>query len=173
MPPFQRLDSKKRLSAREEDARRSRDRESCEIEGHTFFCRCKEFPGSRTKFPRHTHLARPLTIHHATNRSDQQARPAPAPHKTPSTARQSVVFAFQPAFRESIWVLVSARGRCSHALVGCVAPWSSVICVTRRSHDAPPRSTRVWACLTMSFFGGRRPSNVLLHTQGPRTRACS
>lgn len=105
--PFQRLGSKKRLSAREEDARRSRDRESCEIEGHTFFCRCKKFPGTRTKFPRHTHthLARPLTIPHATNRSDQQARPAPAPHKTPSTARQSVVFAFQPAFRESIWVL--------------------------------------------------------------------
>lgn len=37
----------------------------------------------------------------------------------------------------------------------------------------PSPKHRVWACLTMPCFEGQRPSNLLLHTQGPRTRACS
>ncbi|KAL6910725.1 hypothetical protein GGI43DRAFT_21556 [Trichoderma evansii] len=174
MPLFQRPDSKNSFSAREEDIGRSRGREFCEIEGHTFFCRCKKFPGTgRNSYDTHTHalLTHSPSITQQTGQTNKPApRPLPTRHQV-QLVNQSFI-PFQLAFRRPIWVLVSAR-----LLLTCAGGWCCTLVVSHLRHSSvsrcPSPEHRVWAGLTMQFFEGRRPSNVLLHTQGPRTRAYS
>lgn len=162
MPLFQRLDSKKRLSAREQDARRRRDRESCEIEGHTFFCRCKKFPGTRTKFPRHTHT--PCSSTHHPSRNKQVRPTSTARARSPQDTKHSSSIS-RLCIPAGISRVNLGVGECARPLLTCAGGWCCTLVLPHLRHSSVSR------CPSPKHKGLGLFDNVILRGEAPFKRA--